>query len=355
MTTEPTLQDNEARTTKGSVTTDRRTMMKQTTIASAALLGGSASIPAVHVVGKESGDPDRLIRIGLIGCGGRGTGALDDSFSINENVRLVAMADLNADKCQRAAASMVKRHEGKVDVQTDRIHVGLDGYQEILSAPDIDLVMIASPPGFHPIHTRDAVAAGKHVFCEKPSCIDVAGYHTCLAAYQQAEANRTAIVTGTQYRRQVNYIGAVEQIRDGRIGEIISATTRYCSNGIWFKNRKNGMTDAEYQIDNWMQFNWLSGDQICASGPQHRCAELGDGRTARIGVWVRRSIHPPRRQRDVGQHVGRLPVSGEPAVVADVSTNLWSRQRQRDRRLWDQWHRDHRSGERRLADHECGR
>jgi predicted dehydrogenase len=107
------------------------------------------------------------------------------------------------------------------------------------------------------------VEAGKHVFTEKPVCVDPAGYRSCLATHERAVAQRTAIVTGTQYRRQVNYVGAIEQIRSGAIGEVIGGTGYYCSSGIWYRPRQEGMSDAEYQMNNWMHFIWLSGDQIC--------------------------------------------------------------------------------------------
>jgi predicted dehydrogenase len=142
------------------------------------------------------------------------------------------------------------------------MHGGLDGYKRVLDDPTVDIVLLTAAPGFRPSHVRAAVEAGKHVFAEKPSCVDPAGYRTCLAAHDLAVAKGTAIVTGTQYRRQANYSGAVEQIRQGAIGDVISATTRYCSGGIWYRVRKEGMSDAQYQLTNWMHFIWLSGDQI---------------------------------------------------------------------------------------------
>jgi len=132
----------------------------------------------------------------------------------------------------------------------------------VLEDPDVDVVLLTTSPGFRPRMILEAVEAGKHVFAEKPTCVDPAGYRICLAAHDLAVANGTAIVTGTQYRRQTNYVGAVEEIRKGTIGEIVSGTTRYCSGGIWYRPRKEGMSDAEYQLNNWMHFIWLSGDQI---------------------------------------------------------------------------------------------
>ena len=153
-------------------------------------------------------------------------------------------------------------HPEKVAVEEASMHAGLDSYRRVLDDPQVDVVLLATSPGFRPLTVQAAVEAGKHVFAEKPVCVDAAGYRSCLEAHDAAVAKGTAIVTGTQYRRQVNYIGAVEQIRTGAIGDIVSATTRYCSAGIWYRPRQAGMSDAEYQLNNWMHFIWLSGDQI---------------------------------------------------------------------------------------------
>lgn len=211
---------------------------------------------------SSASDSSELIRIALVGCGGRGTGAVNDSLTINENIKLVALADLEMQKCDQTRRGMSSRHAEKVDVPDSKMYAGLDAYLRVLEDPDVDVVLLATPPGFRPYHLAEAVDAGKHIFAEKPSCVDPAGYHVCLEAHDRAVANGTAIVTGTQYRRQANYIDAVQKIRDGAIGDIVSATTRYCSNSIWFKNRKPGMSDLEYQLYNWMHFIWLSGDQI---------------------------------------------------------------------------------------------
>ena len=209
-----------------------------------------------------AGESIREVRMGIIGCGGRGSGAVNDSLSINEGVKLVAAADVYPEKCDALRRSISKAHPEKVDLADAKIYGGLEGYKKVLEDPDVELVLVTTPPGFRPRYVLEAVEAGKHVFAEKPACVDPAGYRICLEAHEKAKAGKTAIVTGTQYRRQVNYIGAVEQIRSGTIGEIISGTTRYCSSGIWYRGRKDGMSDAEYQINNWMHFIWLSGDQI---------------------------------------------------------------------------------------------
>jgi predicted dehydrogenase len=154
------------------------------------------------------------------------------------------------------------KHEGKVPLEDAKIHGGLDGYKRVLEDPDVDIVLLTTSPGFRPRMILEAVEAGKHVFAEKPSCVDPAGYRICLTAHDAAVAKGTAIVAGTQYRRQVNYLGAIEQIRNGAIGDVIGATARYCAGGIWYRPRTEGMSDAEYQMNNWYHFVWLSGDQI---------------------------------------------------------------------------------------------
>ena len=225
-------------------------------------VGATAAAGLMVHSSRASGEETRTLRLAVVGCGGRGSGAINDSLTINENIKLVAAADLYAKNCSQMRTAMAKKHTDKVDLKDEKIYEGLDGYKRVLEDPDVDVVLMTTSPGFRPYYVRDAVDAGKHVFAEKPSCVDPAGYRVCLEAHQKAVANGTAIVTGTQYRRQANYIGAVDQIRNGAIGDIVSATSRYCSNGIWYRNRTEGMSDAEYQMHNWMHFIWLSGDQI---------------------------------------------------------------------------------------------
>ena len=211
--------------------TKRRDFLKATGVAGV----GFMTSTAVAEKGKLAGGK---VNIALVGCGGRGTGAIGNNLSINNNVRLIGAADVDGGKFSRLKRLGSKYGE-KVALDDKKMHAGLDGYKRVLDDK-----------------------AGKHVFAEKPSRVDPAGYRVCLAAHEEAVKNKTAIVTGTQYRRQVNYVGAVKKIREGAIGDIVSATTRYCSTGIWYRGRKPEMSDTEYQIRNWMHFVWLSGDQI---------------------------------------------------------------------------------------------
>jgi myo-inositol 2-dehydrogenase / D-chiro-inositol 1-dehydrogenase len=214
---------------------------------------------------RTSAEEQRELRLGIIGCGGRGTGAMGNSLSINSGVKVVAAADLYGRNCAKLWKAMREAHPDKV-AATETSHEGLDAYKRILDDPNIDVVLVTSTPGFHPLHTQAAIAAGKHVFVEKPACVDPAGYRLCLAAHDEALAKGLAIVCGTQYRRQTNYAGAVEQIRQGAIGDVIGAQARYCAGGIWYRPRAEGMSDAEYQMNNWYHFVWLSGDQLLEQG-----------------------------------------------------------------------------------------
>ncbi len=236
--------------------TNRRRFLAAGTTAS---LAAGSMVHSSAVAAETAGE----LRLGVIGCGGRGRAAIRDSFSVNENIKLTAVADLSPEACRRLVAGTTKTFPEKVAVEQDKQHAGLDAYKRILDDPSIDLVLLTTSPGFRPLMLKEAVTAGKHVFAEKPVCVDAVGYQTCLAAHEQAAQQGTAIVTGTQYRRQVNYIAAIEQIRQGAIGEVINVTARYCTGPIWYKPRKEGMTSAQYQLYNWMHFIWLSGDQIC--------------------------------------------------------------------------------------------
>jgi len=226
--------------------------------------GATASVAAGLMVHSSvaAAEETRELRLGIVGCGGRGSGAANDSLTINDNVKLVAAADLSVAKCGSLRSALTGAHGEKVALDDAKMYGGLDGYKRVLDDPTVDVVLLTMSPGFRPAYVREAVAAGKHVFAEKPACVDPAGYRICLEAHDKAVAAGTAIVTGTQYRRQTNYIGAVEQIRKGAIGHVIGATARYCSGGIWYRQRTKEMSDAEYQLNNWMHFIWLSGDQI---------------------------------------------------------------------------------------------
>ncbi|HCD30079.1 MAG TPA: gfo/Idh/MocA family oxidoreductase, partial [Phycisphaerales bacterium] len=233
--------------------TDRRQFLT-----TAAAVAAATPFAGAFGVGRED-----TLNLALVGCGGRGRGSIGDTMAVNDGVRLVAISDVNEGKVQAAKANLEKSHGDKIQIADEQAHVGLDGYQAILNNPSVDVVHFTTSPGFRPRHVLEAVQAGKHVFAEKPVCVDPAGWRICKEAHELAQENGTAIVTGTQYRRQKNYVEAIDLIKQGAIGTVKGMTARYCSTGIWNRERQEGMSDAEYQINNWMHFIWLSGDQIC--------------------------------------------------------------------------------------------
>ena len=266
MTNREAKSNSQLSTDQSKATSDksnRRNFLKSGSVTSAGLAAAGLVYTSGHPVrGDEPSESEtELVRIGVVGVGGRGSGAINDSLSINSNVRLSAIADINPEK-HDIVSRFEKTFGDKVDVPASKRYSGIDAYKRILDDPEIDLVFLTMPPGFRPKYLAEAVDAGKHVFAEKPSCVDAEGFRTCLFADAKARSNKTAIVTGTQYRRQKNYMEAIERIHGGQIGEVIGVTARYCSTGIWYRGRKEGMSDTEYQIFNWMHFVWLSGDQI---------------------------------------------------------------------------------------------
>jgi myo-inositol 2-dehydrogenase / D-chiro-inositol 1-dehydrogenase len=225
----------------------------------AALAGGIASrfgaVPAVYAAGSDE------IRIGLIGCGSRGTGAVDNALESSENVKLVAMGDVFKDHLDKCLKYLGKFGTDKIAVAEDHQFVGLDAYEKVL-ASDANYIILATPPGFRPIHLKAAVAAGKNIFSEKPVAVDGAGIRTVLEAYEEANRKGLAIGTGTQRRHQTGYLETMKRIHDGAIGEITEARVYWNQGNIWVYPREEGWGDLEWQLRNWYYFSWICGDHI---------------------------------------------------------------------------------------------
>lgn len=235
---------------------NRRDFLKAAAAAGAV---GLTALPNAH-----ADRTDETIRVGLIGCGGRGTGAAEQCLNADRNVRLVAIADAFGDRAQRCVNHLRRERSPvrqKVDVPAERVFTGLDGYQRLL--PLVDLVLLATPPGFRPTHIRAAIAARKHVFTEKPVAVDGPGIRTVLAACEEATRNRLSVVAGTQRRYQTGYRESMQRIHDGALGTITSGRCYWNQGGLWHAARAQNMSDVEWQIRNWLYFTWLSGDHIC--------------------------------------------------------------------------------------------
>ena len=239
----------------------RRTFV-QTTIAATAAMAFPGAVPLAAL--RQGSD---VIRVGLVGCGGRGTGAAADCMRGADGVELVAMGDLAPDRLTQSRAQLTKLTTGnaalaaKYKVTDDRCFSGFDAYRKVLDA-GIDLVILATPPAYRPAHLAAAVDAGKHIFAEKPVAVDPAGVRSVLATYQRALDKRLAIGVGTQRRHQADYTSTIARIHDGAIGDVMSGQVFWNQGGLWNRGRQPEWTDAEWQIRNWLYFTWLSGDHI---------------------------------------------------------------------------------------------
>jgi predicted dehydrogenase len=198
------------------------------------------------------------IKVGLVGCGGQGTGDLIRTTQAANGVKIVALGDVFQDKVN-STRERVKKDTGQ-DVPEANCFVGFDAYLKVIEL--VDLVLLVTPPVFRPLHFEAAVRAKKHIFMEKPICVDVAGAQKLLAMSKIADTNKLVVVTGTQRRHQRRYVESFKQIADGAIGEITGGAVYWNQNQLWYKNREKGWSDVEWMIRDWVNWTWLSGDHI---------------------------------------------------------------------------------------------
>ena len=234
----------------------RRNFLKASAVIGATTLGVSAA-RNVHAAGSD------VIKIGLVGCGGRGCGAVQDAFQAVPNVRLVAMADVFDDRVKNPRNTLKESHPDRVDVPDDRCFSGLDGYKRVIEHSDVVLVACASR--FHPKYTTAVVEAKKHLFVEKPHALDAAGIKIVQRATEIAAKNGTAVVSGLCYRYDTLRQEAFQRIADGEIGEITSVQCDYIRTPYSLVARQPEWTETEYQFRNWYHFTWLAGDEIMQS------------------------------------------------------------------------------------------
>ena len=224
-----------------------------------ALLAGGTMLSTIPLVGAYASGSD-TIKIALIGCGDRGTGAAFQALSTKYNIKLVAMADAFQDRIDKSYEALSSKFSAKMDVPKERQFVGFDAYKQAI--PLADVVLLVTPPGFRPIHFEEAVKQNKQIFMEKPVAVDAPGIRKVLAAAEEAKKKKLNVVVGLQRRYQTNYREAMKRINDGAIGDIMSGQVYWNSGGVWVNPRKTGQTEMEYQMRNWYYFNWLCGDHI---------------------------------------------------------------------------------------------
>jgi predicted dehydrogenase len=284
----------------------RRDFLKSTAVAAAgtAMATNLGFLSNVHAAGSD------VIKVGVIGCGGRGSGAAHDVMNAAPNVQIVAIGDVfkfRVDGLRRQLRNLAMNEEMKkrgntVDLPEDHCFVGLDCHDKVINS-GANYIILASPPGFRPTHIQAAVAAGKNIFTEKPVGVDGPGIRKVLAAYDESVKKNLFIAAGTQRRHQNAYLEAIKRVHDGAIGEIRALRCYWNGGGIWFRPRSelasHGIKDSElaYQLHNWYHFVWTCGDHIAeqhvhnldvcnwAMGNQHpvRCMGVGSRAARPIG------------------------------------------------------------------------
>jgi myo-inositol 2-dehydrogenase / D-chiro-inositol 1-dehydrogenase len=225
-----------------------------------ALIGASAISTFGITKYANAADP---MKIGVVGCGGRGTGAVENAIQANENIQLVAMADVVEDKVKNSFNRLSRNENFKKNIQVgDNLFHGLDAYKKVLDRTDLDYVILATPPGFRPEHFEYAVNKGHNMFCEKPTSTDPNGTRRFMKAAKLSEQKKLHIVAGTQRRHDSAYQETIQMIHDGALGEVVAGRA-YWNGGLpHARERKEGMTDLEYQLYNWYNFCWICGDNI---------------------------------------------------------------------------------------------
>ena len=247
-------------------TNSRRDFLKSGSIAGAAAAvsvgaPGLSLARSANVVGRNT------VKLGLIGCGGRGTGASMNFMSTKTaatygtNVELHAMADVFDSRAQSSLSGLREAKGDSIKVNDDSLHIGLEAYKRVLDS-DVDLVILATPPGFRPLHLEQAIDAGKHVFMEKPVAVDAPGIRRVIAAGEKAKEKNLCIQVGLQRRHEAIYKETVARLKEGMIGDLISSRVYWNGGGVWNRPRKPEDNELEYQMRNWYYFNWLCGDHI---------------------------------------------------------------------------------------------
>ena len=284
-------------TTQSSLTS-RREFLKSS---STAAFAGAIAAPHFFTSSSHAASPGETLKVGLIGCGGRGTGAAAQALKADSTVELFAVGDV----FERALSGSIKAVAAeagadKVKVKPENMFVGLDAYRKVINS-GVDVVLLASPPGFRPVHLRAAVEAGKHIFCEKPMATDAPGVRSVIESVRIAKERSLALVAGFCWRYDYPLRELFKRIHEGQIGDVRAIYGTYLTGPVKpmppASSRKEGITDLEWMIRNWYNFNWLGGDGFVEQAV-HTCDWL---------AWVMKDV-PPVSCTAVGGR--QIPVQG---------------------------------------------
>lgn len=223
------------------------------------LTTASAAVGALAVSRTAYAAGGDELKLALVGCGGRGSGAANQALSVPGN-KLIAMADAFPDRLEGSLANLKREKGDAVDVPKERQFIGFDAYKQAIALADV--VILATPPGFRSYHFEEAVRQGKHVFMEKPVATDAPGIRRVLAAADEAKKKNLKVGVGLQRHHQAAYIETMKRLHDGAIGDIHTMRTYWNDAGVWVNPRKPGQTEMEFQMRNWYYFVWLGGDHI---------------------------------------------------------------------------------------------
>jgi predicted dehydrogenase len=255
-----------------STSSSRRDFLKSAAAAGAAVATGLSYVPYVHAAGSD------MIKVGLVGCGGRGSGAAENVLHSAKNVEIVAIGDVFKKRVDSlrsrlqsrvAMEAKVKELGNSVKLTDDSCHAGLDAAEKVINDPNVNYIILATPPGFRPPHLELAVAAKKNIFTEKPVGVDGPGIRKVLDAFEKSKQLGLHIVAGTQRRHQLGYLETLKKIHDGAIGDIVSLRCYWNQGNIWFRKRDElhsvldvPDSDLAFHLHNWYHFVWTCGDHI---------------------------------------------------------------------------------------------
>ncbi len=240
--------------------TTRRNFLKTSAAAGAAL-----SAPAILSGNLFAAENSETLRIGLVGCGGRGSGAAEQALNADKNVVLTAMGDAFSERIQSSLGELQKKHTDRVKVTPEKCFTGIDAYQKVIDS-GVDVVLLCTPPGFRPVHLRAAVEAGKHIFCEKPMATDAPGVRSVIESVKLAKEKKISLVAGFCWRYEGGRREFYKRIHDGAIGEVRAVYATYYTGPVKpmppANTRPSGMGDLEWQLRNWYNFVWICGDGL---------------------------------------------------------------------------------------------
>jgi len=262
--------------------TKKNSLNRREFFTSAAMVGAVGTIGAGAILASCSGGGDKLVplrplsdlyipnlmdkandgkplKAGVIGCGGRGSGAALNFLDAGPNLQIVALGDLFQDRIDSCRKGLKEKYN--VEIPDNMCFTGFDNYKKVLAA-GVDLVIIATPPVFRPIHFEAAVEVGKHVFMEKPVCVDPVGARSIIATAKKAESQGLCVVTGTQRHHQRRYVESFKQIQSGIIGDIVGGNVYWNQSMLWYRKRDTAWSDMEFMVRDWVNWKWLSGDHI---------------------------------------------------------------------------------------------